>query len=32
MNKEITIEQALNSKKDFYAKKWQQNNYYIFAV
>ena len=20
--------EALNSKKDFYAKKWQQNNYY----
>ena len=28
MNKEITITEALNSKKEFYAKKWQQNNYY----
>ena len=24
----ITPEQALNSKKDFYAKTWQQNGYY----
>jgi len=29
MNKQgITPEQALNSKKVFYAKKWQQNGYY----
>lgn len=28
MNKEISIDAALNGKKTFYGKFWQQNNYY----
>lgn len=28
MAKEITIEQALNGKRDFYCKTWQQNNFF----
>ena len=28
MNKEISIIEALNGKRTFYAKKWQSNGYY----